>query len=86
MAYTPTEQESIDRRWLSRSPLVTKEEGAHYRFPITFIEGQAVCLCRQCSPAADARHEEQIQVAYVKALETETNAILHAIQSGDILQ
>jgi hypothetical protein len=69
MSYQPSSEVCITRHWFTREPVTTKDTHQHLAFPVIDSDGEPICLCRSCTPAADADHEEKIQTVYVKAIE-----------------
>lgn len=69
MSYCPSPEYLTARHWFARQAVTTTETHAHVPFPVVKTEAGELCLCRDCTPAIDAEHEEKIQVAYVKAIE-----------------
>jgi hypothetical protein len=69
MSYQPDLDTLLSRHWFKREPVRTIKTLEHVPFPIIDDEGDRVCLCRECTPAADAEHEDKIQTVYVKAIE-----------------
>lgn len=77
--YEPNQAELIARRWFPRTPLTDKLTLQHVMFPVLYDGGMPKCLCRRCTPASDARDEDNIQVAYVKQLELYMSALGYVI-------
>lgn len=66
---TKLKPRDLSPTYLSREPLLDARTGKHLPFPIIVHNDKYKCLCVDCSPCVSGSEEEELQLAYVKAIE-----------------